>query len=306
MDELMRRRAQMLASGPEYIQFDDPIAEQICATRYGDGMGTTYAQAAAATTLSTYFRSNTSLVSFDEFKYFTNITSIYKSGTGSNASGAFAGCTALTSVVLPNRITAIADAAFKGDTALTSVTGGGNITSIGMYSFYNCTHLSNTFDLTHITYLGRHAFYGCSALEIELNLPNLTSLDNAGTMFRASGIKKILSLGNTITSIPNTSADNGGMFYGCKKLTYVNLPSTITSITRSSFNGCSALQTFIIRATAPPSLATKAFYNTNSTFKIYVPYSVDHSILNNYKAASGWSTYSARIYELDENGNIPT
>ncbi len=56
----------------------------------------------------------TGITSFDEMVHFTGLTRI--------EDGAFAGCTELTSVTLPESITSIGDIAFNGCTGLESIT----------------------------------------------------------------------------------------------------------------------------------------------------------------------------------------
>ena len=77
------------------------------------------------------------------------------------------------------------------------------------------------------------------------------------------------------------------------------MPSTITQIGISAFYHCTALQTFIIEATTPPTLYGNAFGDTpiaSKTGTIYVP---DASV-DTYKATSGWSNYADIIKPLSE------
>ena len=104
---------------------------------------------------------------------------------------------------------------------------------------------------------------------------------------------------NDITYIRNH------IFYYCKGIVSVDMHSGVTSIGNSAFRYCSALKTLIIRRETPPTLGSDVLTGTNANLKIYVPYSSDQSILHAYQAATNWSSYSAKMYELDENGNIP-
>ena len=56
----------------------------------------------------------------------------------------------------------------------------------------------------------------------------------------------------------------------------------------------------VFRSTTPATLGTLPMYGS---FKIYVPYSSDHSVLQSYKTA--WSSYQGRIYELNADGSVP-
>lgn len=77
------------------MEFADPNVQAICASNWGDGTNITYGQARAVTDVNTAFKGNTSITSFDEFRYFTGVT--YLNGT-------FINCTNLTSLTLPYTI----------------------------------------------------------------------------------------------------------------------------------------------------------------------------------------------------------
>ena len=63
-------------TGGYYIRFADKTVQDICAANWGDGIGTTEAQAVAVTSLGKNFTNNTNIISFDELKKFTGVTSI--------------------------------------------------------------------------------------------------------------------------------------------------------------------------------------------------------------------------------------
>ena len=58
---------------------------------------------------------------------------------------AFAYCTSLTSITIPNSVSSVGIAAFYSCTSLTSVTNGNSITTIGDYAFYDCTSLTGLY-----------------------------------------------------------------------------------------------------------------------------------------------------------------
>lgn len=90
---LLRRRMTM---GPkEYIQFADPAVEAICVANWSsDGVGLTKADAAAVTNIDGKFFNNNDITSFNEFQYFTGITSMWYN--------AFNNCPNLTEITLPD------------------------------------------------------------------------------------------------------------------------------------------------------------------------------------------------------------
>ena len=97
-------------------------------------------------------------------------------------SDCFAGCTALTSVVLPATCTAVGSGAFAGCSALASFTGSG-VETVGRDAFRNCSSLASASasasgvgayaysqsgvtaaDVSSVSELGEGAFAGCESL----------------------------------------------------------------------------------------------------------------------------------------------
>lgn len=76
--------------------------------------------------------------------YLQNILTGSRVLTGLNK-GAFAYCTGLTSITIPDSVTSISDYAFHGCSKLTSVTIGNSVTSIGEYAFYRCSSLTEIY-----------------------------------------------------------------------------------------------------------------------------------------------------------------
>jgi len=73
---------------------------------------------------------------------------------------AFRGCTSLTSVTIPDRVTSIGSYAFYGCTSLTSVTIGNSVTSIETHAFSGCASLTSVTIPDSVTSIGYAAFYG--------------------------------------------------------------------------------------------------------------------------------------------------
>lgn len=87
----------------------------------------------------------------------------------------------------------------------------------------------------------------------------------------------------------------------------IDLPSTITEIGDNSMCQCTQLETVICRATTVPTMgSTSGTYGifggskiAAGTGYIYVP----DDLVEDYKAATNWSTYAAQIKGLSE---LPT
>ena len=191
--------------------------------------------------------------------------------------GTFYNCTSLTSITLPSTCIIIGRGSFEGCSKLAQINSD-NVTTISNYAFYSCTGLTSM-NFTSLTTVAAWAFYKHKLTSIIA--PNIRTTDG-------------------------TSSANSGSFASGTSLTYVDFGSGCTTIGQRTFQNCNKLATLICRAETPPSLGSSALASTPSTQKIYVPYSSDHSISDAYKAATGWSSFASRIYELDANGNIPS
>ncbi|MCP9611552.1 leucine-rich repeat domain-containing protein [Coprobacter tertius] len=84
---------------------------------------------------------------------------------------AFANCTALQEVTLPDDMKVIGNGAFLGCAALTTVNLS-QVTWINLNAFWGCTSLE-TLALDNVTAIGQEAFYGCTGLET-LKIPKCT------------------------------------------------------------------------------------------------------------------------------------
>ena len=135
--------------------------------------------------------------------------------------------TNVTSVVIPNTITAIGKEAFFA-CHLLSVTIPSSVTSIGDYAFLNCALPSVTIP-TSVTSIGNYAFSMCALSSI--------------------------TIPNSITSISNN------VFADCKSLQQVTIPNSVTSIGNCAFQNCTSLSSFTIPGSVS-SIGFNAFYNT--------------------------------------------
>nr|ANJ16768.1 VpsB [Treponema phagedenis]ANJ16774.1 VpsB [Treponema phagedenis]ANJ16779.1 VpsB [Treponema phagedenis]ANJ16804.1 VpsB [Treponema phagedenis] len=158
---------------------------------------------------------------------------------GGDRSGAFSGCSGLTSLTLPDGLTSIGIGAFVDCSGLTSIdlSACTKLTSIEWGAFYDCSGLTSI-DLsacTKLTSIEYNTFAGCSGLT-SITLPDgLTSIEY-DTFSGCSGLTSIdLSACTKLTSIGN------GAFYDCSGLTSITLPDGLTSIGHYAFEGCSKL-----------------------------------------------------------------
>ena len=86
------------------IVFEDNAVKALCVENWGgnyiEGEITEY-EAAQVTTLNSVFYNNTTITKFNELRYFTGLTSLYRSGSSDSTLGQFYGCTNLTEITIP-------------------------------------------------------------------------------------------------------------------------------------------------------------------------------------------------------------
>ena len=125
----------------------------------------------------------------------------------------FKSCASLTSVVVPESITALPDSAFQDCTGITALTLPSGLTSLGANSVRNCKKLTSISLPAGLTSIGSYAFSSCTSLT-SISLP-------AG-----------------LTSIGSYA------FSSCTSLTSISLPAGLTSIGSYAFRNMTKLTSF--------------------------------------------------------------
>ena len=176
---------------------------------------------------------------------------------------AFAYCSSLTSVTIPNSVTSIGNYAFQNCSSLTSVTIPNSVTSIGNSAFWGCSSLTSVTIPNSVTSIGNDAFRGCSSLT-SVTIPNsLTSIGNY--VFRDCSSLTSITIPNSVTSIGNYA------FYGCSSLTSITIPNSVTSIGRYAFANCSSLTSVTCLRSNSPSLDSDVFDGTPNNKTLTIP-----------------------------------
>lgn len=133
---------------------------------------------------------------------------------------AFYGCTALTSVTIPDSVTSIGNYAFYYCTALTSIAIPSSVESIGYGIFSNDTALTTVTLSSGLKTIDEYAFYECTALTA-IDIPDSATSIGQYAFYDCSKMTS-LTLSSGLTSIADYT------FYNCKKIGNFTIPSGLT------------------------------------------------------------------------------
>lgn len=213
------------------ITFADPNVKAKCVENWdtnGDGE-LSEEEAAAVEDLGMVFYEDSRIISFDELRYFTGLTSI--------ADYAFENCVNLSSIVFPS-----------------------GITSIGRRAFRECNSMV-TFDIpSSVNYMGANAFEGCNVLSSFVIPDGITTINQ---LFPGCYSMVSVTIPNSVTSISSYS------FYYCSSLTSVIIPSGVTEIGYNAFGKCDNLTAVTVGNATPVAISSDVFSNrANATLYV--------------------------------------
>ncbi len=165
----------------------------------------------------------------------SNMTSItIPESVTSIGDGAFVGCYGLTFIAIPKEVTRIGDGAFNGCTQLTSITIPEGVTSIEDNLFYRCFRLTSITIPESVTSIGEYAFYRCTGLTSIIIPESVRSIGKYAFEY-CSGLTSI-----TLTEGVTTIGEHA--FWECLGLTSITIPKTVTNIGYGAFAGCDNLK----------------------------------------------------------------
>lgn len=175
---------------------------------------------------------------------------------------AFEGCARLTSVNIPDGVTQISGSLFKDCTSLTSVNIPTNVAAIGIGAFRNCSSLVSVNIPSRITRIPDHAFRGCSSLT-GISLPDaVTAIDSYA--FAGCGSLSSVSLPDGVAAI------GANAFFECGSLSSIRIPASVVTIDNNAFRACSLLTSAALSANTT-RLGDYAFYDCPAFRELTIP-----------------------------------
>lgn len=249
--------------------------------------------------LNAVFTNNTNIKHFDEFEYFTSITS---TSVSNNNTHMFRGCKNMQSIKLP-----------------------ATLTKLGGFTFYDCNTLKEIEIPVGCTvgsdiWWDGSIFANCGYEKITINSDVKIAFgsiySNPKDEWLIKGVnerytvKEGVLYNSDFTSVLNVprNADGKTLFdegilslgnYACNSCysTVFVIPSTVASIGKECFKE-SSLRDLVVKSVTPPSLGGGIFSSWMSipskTGYIYVPV----ESVNAYKTATNWSTYASQIFPM--------
>lgn len=197
---------------------------------------------------------------------------------------AFHGCSAITTIEIPDSVEEIGDGAFRG-TGIIEITIPDHV-RIGGILFEGCTKLQKVTLPSTLTSITSHTFSGCTSLST-IEIPESVTEIGSSAFSDCTGLTKV--------NIPKGVKKIGEQaFRACRKLTEIRLPEGVTFIDWRAFYNCSSLVDVEIPYTVE-TIRSDAFHNCTALENVY--YGSDQSDWNAISIESG-NTYltTSKIY----------
>ena len=196
---------------------------------------------------STYNGKPVKEIGEDAFKNNSAITSVtIPNSVTAIGSSAFYYCTNLNAVEIPNSVITIGASAFYYCRSLTAIEIPSGVQSIGNYAFCSCRGLTNITIPNSVKSIGDRAFSNCTGLtSIVVDANNEYYMSSGNCLIEKASMTVIQGYKNS--TIPSGVQSIGNYaFYSCSGLTNITIPNSVKSIGDRAFSDCTGLTSIII------------------------------------------------------------
>ena len=230
-----------------YLRIKDPEVYRVLHENsgLGDEVGMTVSDAESITSISTWFRDNPFVETFDELPRFKNLTNL-------NVAGAFRNNSSLRSIDVSN-IESMRGEAFYNCTSLVGDIYMPKLTGVLGSETFRYTKIES-FSAPLIDAMDYASLAECASLTT-VNIPNVTSLAN-GVFYKNSAMSSLVI--GKLKTIGNYA------FEKCTLLTSIDL-SSVESLGSSAFLDCTSLSGDVSLPKFNGSIPVSCFKNTNIT-----------------------------------------
>ena len=185
---------------------------------------------------------------------------IIPEGVTTIGAAAFANCSGLTSIIIPNSVTVIEDAIIRKYITMHNFSSYSYVNRGSTGVFQGCSSLETITIPNSVTTIGSEAFSGCIGLT-SITIPNSVTSIGEGAFLNCNGLTSAKI--NGVTSIGNSA------FKGCKNLATVNMGKNVNSIGEYAFNECSQLTSIII-PNSVETIGAFAFYGCSGLTSVTI------------------------------------
>ena len=201
---------------------------------------------------------------------------------------AFEGCAGLEEIILPDSVTSIGGSAFKNCTNLKKVVMSDNVTSIGGAAFSNCTNLADITISKNLTSLGTKVFANTPYYDEENWENGLLYLDNYLIATKKSVSGEVVIKDGTTLMVSGAFSDNTA-------ITKVTIPGSLSVVSGNAFYCCSKLEEVVLLE-GVKELGKNSFWSCPKLAKMTIPASME-------KITSG-AFGNTRVKELHYTGTV--
>lgn len=206
---------------------------------------------------------------------------------------AFAQCSYMMGITIPNSIISIGENAFAHCSSLTDISIPSGLSTISDKTFYGCTNLIKIVIPPSVSVIGKFAFSDCYQLQ-SLTIPNGVTAIGEGAFRNCSGVR-------SVTIPEKLSAIEKQTFFGCSNLINITIPASVEIIGQEAYADCSSLEQITVKSPTPPVICSDTF--PYYSISVFVPKGCGLA----YLSADNWNKFTtindnSMFLELSDTG----